>query len=101
MYNKKTKEDNLEKIVLAVRSVVDQFENRGFPSKIVLKNYEGFENFKQVLERELILMDYNTTIVINQVNNSKKVSEDNQEKTDYIIDVINYLNQDKYPGRLM
>ena len=100
MTNQGKKENSLEKIISAVKSIIDQFEGRTPPSIISLKNYDGFENFKEVLERQLSLRGYKITSVINS-NDNLKENLGNKKKTDYTIDVINYLNQDNYPGRLM
>ncbi|MEK6872440.1 MAG: hypothetical protein AABW90_00325 [Nanoarchaeota archaeon] len=104
MSKNELKRDNYsleQRIQTAVKSIFDQFENRAFPSKIVIKNSNGLENFKEVLERELFLRDYKIKVVINPVKDLKKVSKDNQVEVGYIIDVINYLNQNNYPERLM
>ncbi len=80
-----------EKIVLAVKSIVDQFFERPAPNKIFLCNNTN-NNFKKVLEAELIKQNYDIKVV------------DSEEKGylgGYVINVSKYLNQDNYPRRLI
>jgi len=81
------KEDLEKKIILSVKSIVEQFQflEGNIPKEILLKNYEGYEIFKEFLERELRSNGYDIPVFMGK------------NKEGYFIDVGEYIKLDKYP----
>ena len=83
-----SKKDLENKIISAVQSILKEFEifkNRNeLPKAVILKNCEGYEIFREILEEELIYTEYNYVPVIDNGNG-------------YFIDVKEYLKLERYP----